>query len=441
MKSRLFLCVSLFFYGTSVYAAPIKTGQILFIHHDFTELKERPSPESPVIARLRVNTEVEAMEDGSRWVRVTEIRSERRVTGYIRSEALSTTPLSYEHAMQRAGQALAKNPSEAAAWAERALAISGGGPRQYLPTLQFLEKAYRRAGRIKRAQRIERTITDLQSGQKDLWIAACLPKKRGQEPAGAGHRVVVLAHSTRDGLRSLTPGGAAGQAQVLAELRSALPLLGAESWFSITPTGSKETLSGTPFLNASIINAEGTGSFTDTPKIVLGSCDDPGTLYSNRPLTPVRWGDSEPEEKVLMERALGRYFQPGFDFTTRPPLAARYSTLIMNEKVTLHQGLLRHAHPHLEKTIGIWGLFRTQSPAPLYQIGKYESPDSYSSVYAVTWAQSDWGPTMRFAVLPYRLHSQGGGAGERVMVLRFGPDEESQSVDCVIDIAQGQPTD
>lgn len=262
MPSLSIVIASLGLVSTAV-SEPPRRPAYRQVHADVVNLREGPSADASIVARLPINSTVleESRQDGFSRVQVRSPQGDGLV-GFIDSSLLGDALLTVEDCLERASKAQARNDAaNALSWAERAVAIVG----DHSEALELVARLSRKLGREQRARWAEAALR----GDRPIYLALC----RG------GSAEVVARYQRQEGLAP--PEAAATLAPGLAIL----------PWFRLLSDGTAGWEEHRPFVFARAVPlwGEPASEVTETTeaKVVLGPCAQDGALYASATLETV----------------------------------------------------------------------------------------------------------------------------------------------------------
>lgn len=394
-----------------LFAAP----ESRFIAADVANVRETASDTAPVIAKLRINTQVQVeavikaeAKAGTPW---TEIDFGGAAKGFVKAELLAMESLTKDAALAKMRTARdAKDSSAAIRWAERAVAIDPDD-RALLESARDLRKS---AGLKSGA------LEEQLAGKGPVFIGLCRGTPSAEHfPPDAPGRIEIVARVKADGMPE--------------EVRSdatpnTLPLdLGASVWWVMSPDGTVERFDGGfPFARwVAVWNEEpsGKGSLDapggvtpDQGKVVLGGCAVPGSVWTTARPEAVARAAFDWKGSAALVSALGR--------ASDPPLGAndRVESLAANTiSPSLTEARLEVEHRLVPPLPGTSPLFRSSSwglvgaaNSVRTHIGPVEG-GTFFGVHDPVWVLLPGG--RRTVVVPYARTKIESGSVEMVAVI------------------------
>ena len=259
----------------------------LVVQGSLVRLRQEPSEQAPVVARLHLGTPLTLLEERAEWVRVSVAEhpgldgwvSGRLLGGVAPTEALRKRAL------------LAEGTPRFAEAAERLVASEG----TRVQDLQLLERAYAQAGRAADAAQVRARL----DGRESFLLAEC---RQG--------RALLAARVTADGVDAL----ADADKGALPLLQRALREVDALPWFEATRAGAVR-VPGSPFARPRLAPVWNEGSDAlqgemgpdgSEAKLVLGPCTRDGALLATTPLALLEAGGVSASAAESAMRQAGR---------------------------------------------------------------------------------------------------------------------------------------
>lgn len=235
--------------------APPKTA---CVNADVGNVRVLAGEGEDVIARLRIGTRVFVRETRGEWTRIDAGAAK----GWMKNGLLSSDCPALEELVGKSTSATA--PADAVRWADRALALDPFAPEAQAAAASAYAKA--KIGGVKAI-----ALMELRDGKTAVFLASC----RDAE-------AMLVAQVKPAGLEALLT-----STELLpppSDLAVLLPALSGATWFALAPDGTSARVDGTPFPAPSLATSEGVDGL---PRVRLGACSAPGTLYATRALTNV----------------------------------------------------------------------------------------------------------------------------------------------------------
>ena len=380
-----------------------------FVGADVVNVRAAGSDTAPVIAKLRINMQVEAtVKAGTPW---SEIDFGGPAKGFVKTELLAPEPLTKDAALARMHTARdAKDQATAIRWAERAAAIDPDD-RALLESVRDLRKS---AGLKSGA------LEEQLAGKAPVYLGVCRGTPSAEHfPQGASLRVEIIARVKADGMpeevrSDATPDG--------------LPMdLGAAAWWVMSHDGTVERFDGSfPFARwVAVWNEEpsGIGSLDapgattpDQGKVVLGACGIPGSVWTTARPEPVARAAFDWKGSAALVSALGRASDPPLGANDRvvSVSAETFAPSLTAARLEVEQRLANPL-PGMSPLIrsSSWGLVGARSDVRI-AIGPV-GEGTYFNVAAPIWVQLPGG--RRTVVVPYSRMKIESGSVEMVAVI------------------------
>lgn len=243
-------------------------AEVAYIQADVLKLRAAPRTGAPVVARLRIGTEVRLLSAPDERFREVSLDDDPEVRGFVDARFLADAPIAKASALSKAGEARERGAlQEAVRWVERAAALDGDPD-----TLRLLSSLYAAKGDRAHKARVD----DVLKGRTPAYLAAC-----------RGGRVLLLArHDPERGLVAL-----ADELEPEEDLDALAPLLSGALWFTFDDDDDgPRPLPGTPFPHPEVTVVYNAGHPTLPGggfALVLGKCAKEGALYSTARIEPV----------------------------------------------------------------------------------------------------------------------------------------------------------
>lgn len=259
--------------GPAASPAPgTPTPQIACTLADVVNVRKQPSSQGEVVAQLRIGTQVERSGANEEWTRITVGRGRGAVSGWIKSDLLSSECPTLESSLQRAEQT--SDPAERQTWLERAFALDPHVPEvgERLSTLYRNAKDEDRAATVMRiAQRRSTTL-----------LAMCRVGLKPHDPTAILVAEVACAAGSNPVPEGFLPFSQPDPKSWMARAMT-------ERWYA-----DGKPISGTPFPHPVVRK-----SYSSVPLIELGPCQ-PGVLLATAPWIRVN-GAAEPADAAQLE--------------------------------------------------------------------------------------------------------------------------------------------
>lgn len=240
-----------------------ESGAYRIVVADVVKLRAAASPSAPVVARLRINTDLRVVRTEGEHVEVVVRAGGSPARGFVERRYVSDGPmLEVGSALEAARkEASAGRPLEALTWAERAFALD----RSSEPASDLLEKTAREAGQPERAAFARRFRT----GEVPVYFGVCAAAGTSMEHP----QLIVVAKRTPEGdLSAVAPDEGAH--------------LASEAWFVATasvPGYRSAPFSGTPTVRPRTLSyMYGQGNL-----LSLGEGCRPGEVWATSPVREV----------------------------------------------------------------------------------------------------------------------------------------------------------
>lgn len=229
-----------------------------WVQADVLNLRVAPESGSLILARARIGTGVEVMEERGGWKRVRLVGrpADYPVEGWVSGDYLGSK---LDAAAYRELSIRAEDPNKACAYLERALVVDGADPTHWDEVAECRGRGSNVEGAAEARARA--------SGDVTMWIGVC-----------DGNRVELVGR--------VDPGGEARGVE-----GATLDDLAIASWY----TGDRPVL-GTPFATPFLTNnwnEQEPSAWRPNPEtemgdhaVVLGPCTARGVVYSTLPLSP-----------------------------------------------------------------------------------------------------------------------------------------------------------
>jgi hypothetical protein len=270
--------------------------------------------------------------------------------------------------------------------------------------------------------------------QPALYVAVCLPNQKGFEPLLSANRIVLIA--------SLTPAGSAALATPTDD--STEPDLDPDDadfdltdsrWYQIKPDSSvvgKQQPRRPQIVDKGYSASE---HRYDSPKIVLGSCNLPGTLYSTGRLQPLAPKVLDPVTLDEHNDALVSRFQletMNAQLNTQSPTITRCKGDRLASEYPFEEVRLTLRPASGNRRYGLWGLFERRKSSPEVFEWTTESPDRFASTQEAVWAR--WpGQGLLIGLIYLKKNEQEGSSGDRVRLIVADRSGKIQSRVAIID--------
>jgi hypothetical protein len=166
-RGLLTLSIALLWAASSPAAVQPAPNQ--FIIADVVNVRDSPRVGAPVLAKLRINTQVELLnqnqQEGFYRIRLTLLAGS--VEGYVSKDALGPERVSFDAALNRAKElsSSAQYRLEARKWAERAVALDGTSEEALQILVGLLDD--------KASVTARGHVRDILGGRASAWIALC----------------------------------------------------------------------------------------------------------------------------------------------------------------------------------------------------------------------------------------------------------------------------
>ncbi len=255
-------------------------------------------------------------------------------------------------------------------------------------------------------------------GQTTL-IGTCLNKE-----------VIILGSFQSGSLSPLTmeEGDWSGRVNDLIE---PLELAKSSIWYRLTSDDSKANT--VKFKSINIKENKDPGYRTYSKRIVLGPCENQSELYLNSPLEPL----VEKEIKESVTESLIIRVKEQYDRV--PEAIKEVDDFIIGKEVkgvgaTKYRSVFIRTNAPYDHTgpMGYWGLFKENSK--VRHVGQFNRMDNYSKAFESNWAYSPMTKII-FTVVPYYVQEDGGGEGNRALIVVIDESGKTAFSNNVIDLA------